>query len=43
MPSQERKQNNKGTYTIRTMTRDELIIAVEWAAAEGWKLIPYDS
>ncbi|MEN6336393.1 MAG: GNAT family N-acetyltransferase [Phycisphaerales bacterium] len=25
-----------GTYTIRTMRRDELDIAVEWAAQEGW-------
>ena len=23
-------------YTIRTMTRDELNLAVDWAAAEGW-------
>ncbi|ANV91372.1 GNAT family N-acetyltransferase [Picosynechococcus sp. PCC 8807] len=25
-----------GTYTIRTMTRTELDLAVEWAAQEGW-------
>jgi len=25
-----------GTYTIRTMRRDEVDIAVEWAAREGW-------
>lgn len=24
------------TYTIRTMTRDEVGLAVDWAAAEGW-------
>ncbi|WP_116475197.1 GNAT family N-acetyltransferase [Zobellella maritima] len=27
-------QNN--TYTIRTMTRPEIDIAIDWAAAEGW-------
>ncbi|MFZ2959131.1 MAG: GNAT family N-acetyltransferase [Candidatus Ozemobacteraceae bacterium] len=26
----------KSDYTIRTMTRKELDIAIEWAAAEGW-------
>ncbi|ANV88168.1 GNAT family N-acetyltransferase [Picosynechococcus sp. PCC 7117] len=25
-----------GTYTIRTMTRTELDLAIEWAAQEGW-------
>ena len=36
MPSQDSKQSGKGTYTIRAMTREELAVAVEWAAAEGW-------
>ena len=26
----------KQNYTIHTMTREQLDIAVEWAAAEGW-------
>jgi GNAT superfamily N-acetyltransferase len=26
----------KSDYTIRVMTRDEVDVAVEWAAAEGW-------
>jgi GNAT superfamily N-acetyltransferase len=26
----------KGSYTIRTMTRPEVELAVDWAAAEGW-------
>lgn len=29
-------------YTIRTMTRDEVDIAVDWAAAEGWNPGLYD-
>lgn len=42
MPSQDSKQHDEGTYTIKTMTRDELVIAVEWAAAEGWNPGRYD-
>ena len=26
----------KSSYTIRTMTRQEIDIAIDWAAAEGW-------
>jgi hypothetical protein len=26
----------KGKYQIRTMTRSELDLTVDWAAAEGW-------
>ncbi|EDX85920.1 acetyltransferase, GNAT family [Synechococcus sp. PCC 7335] len=36
MSSQCNEQNNEGIYTVRTMTRDELAIAVKWAATEGW-------
>ena len=35
-------QDKDGTYTIRIMTCDELAIAVEWAAAEGWNPGLYD-
>lgn len=35
-------QQGGGAYTIRTMTRDDLAIAVEWAAAEGWNPGLYD-
>jgi hypothetical protein len=31
------------TYTIRTMTRPEVDIAVDWAAAEGWNPGLYDA
>lgn len=31
------------TYTIRTMTRAELNMAVDWAAAEGWNPGLYDA
>ncbi|MEL7357823.1 MAG: GNAT family N-acetyltransferase [Cyanobacteria bacterium J06560_6] len=41
-PSHDGKQNQKGTYIIRKMSRDELAIAVEWAAAEGWNPGIYD-
>ncbi|MGD9973882.1 MAG: GNAT family N-acetyltransferase [Desulfatirhabdiaceae bacterium] len=34
-------QNNP--YTIRTMTREELDIAIDWAAAEGWNPGLYDA
>jgi len=30
-------------YTIRTMTRDEIDIAIDWAAAEGWNPGGYDA
>lgn len=30
-------------YTIRTMTRDEIGIAIDWAAAEGWNPGWYDA
>ena len=30
------------TYTIQTMTRDQLALVVEWAAAEGWNPGLYD-
>ncbi len=30
------EQTDSDAYTIRTMTRDELALVVEWAAAEGW-------
>ncbi len=30
-------------YVVRTMTRDELDIAVDWAAAEGWNPGLYDA
>jgi GNAT superfamily N-acetyltransferase len=33
----------KRSYTIRTMTRQELDIAIEWAAAEGWNPGLYDA
>lgn len=36
MLSYQSNQNKDSTYVIRTMTRDELAIALEWAAAEGW-------
>lgn len=32
----------KGSYKIRTMTRQDLNIAVEWAAKEGWNPGIYD-
>ena len=31
-----KSKTNKGAYTIRAMTRAELKLAVEWAAAEEW-------
>jgi len=33
----------KSKYTIRTMTRQELYVAIEWAAAEGWNPGLYDA
>jgi GNAT superfamily N-acetyltransferase len=33
----------KNSYTIRTMTRQEINIAVDWAAAEGWNPGLYDA
>jgi len=33
----------KSTYTIRTMTRPEVDIAIDWAAAEGWNPGLYDA
>jgi ribosomal protein S18 acetylase RimI-like enzyme len=33
----------KSIYTIRTMTRREMDIAVDWAAAEGWNPGLYDA
>lgn len=33
----------KNSYTIRTMTRQELNIAIEWAAEEGWNPGLYDA
>jgi ribosomal protein S18 acetylase RimI-like enzyme len=33
----------KSIYTIRTMTRQEMDIAVDWAAAEGWNPGLYDA
>ncbi len=33
----------KSNYTIRTMTRGEVDIAVEWAAAEGWNPGNFDA
>ncbi|MEM9090353.1 MAG: GNAT family N-acetyltransferase [Cyanobacteria bacterium P01_F01_bin.53] len=34
--TQNSQQNTDTAYTIRPMTRDNLAVAVEWAAAEGW-------
>ncbi|MBE9061615.1 GNAT family N-acetyltransferase [cf. Phormidesmis sp. LEGE 11477] len=34
--SQSNEQNIGSAYTIRTMTCDQLAIAIKWAAAEGW-------
>lgn len=34
---------NKGSYQIRTMTRDELDFAIDWAATEGWNPGLYDA
>jgi GNAT superfamily N-acetyltransferase len=33
----------KSSYTVRTMTRPEVDIAAEWAAAEGWNPGLYDA
>jgi len=33
----------KNSYTIRTMSRQEINIAVDWAAAEGWNPGLYDA
>ncbi len=33
----------KGNYTIRAMTRQEVDIAIDWAAAEGWNPGLYDA
>lgn len=33
----------KSNYTIRTMTRQEVDIAIDWAAAEGWNPGLYDA
>mgnify|MGYP001794986452 CR=1 FL=1 len=35
-PSQNSNDNTDSSYTIKPMTRDNLALAVEWAAAEGW-------
>ena len=42
MLSQDSEQSRDGAYTIRKMTRDELAIAVGWAAEEGWNPGLYD-
>jgi hypothetical protein len=33
----------KSSYTIRRMTRQEVDIAIDWAAAEGWSQGLYDA